>query len=72
MAVEEARHVLTGDWIAIEDERWGEGVEVTATEHAPGESRLCCLGAESQHFSLVFLPDDPVMVLHYADEEETP
>ena len=65
MAVEGARHILSGDHIRLDGET--ETVEVTATHHSPGEVRIDAMTCGSEVRQLVLLPDDAVMVSFYSD-----
>lgn len=67
MAVEEARHVLSGDWIAVDYSGTEVQCEVACTVHGPGESVLGVMMAD-EYRRLVMRPDDPVNVVHYANE----
>lgn len=69
MAVEEARHVLSGDWITLDASSiCCPEMEVTATEHSRRSSVIWVrlVGLYCKRFE--FLPDDPVKVVHYANE----
>lgn len=65
MAVEEARHILSGDHIRLDGER--ETMEVTAVHNSPSEVRISALTGGSEIRQLVFLPDDAVLVSFYSD-----
>jgi len=71
MSVEEARHVLSGDYIKPDDH--GPTLEVIATQHSPSESVITAMSHGSEVRVLTYLPDDPVLVAIYSDswDEET-
>lgn len=66
MAVEMASNVFAGDRIRLDGEGGRPVLEVTSTEHAPGESVICVTQTDGSRYQrLVLLPDDPVMVVEY-------
>jgi hypothetical protein len=65
MAVEEARHVLSGDWIAIDYGGTEVECEVVCTVHGASDSVIGVMLADDYQ-RLEMLPDDPVMVVHYS------
>lgn len=68
MSVEIASDVLQGDRIRLDDDERQPEMEVTSTEHSPTESVLCVLDDAGVYRRLVFLPDDPIMVIYYSNE----
>ena len=66
MSVEEARHVLSGDWIRIDCGGTEVDCEVSCTVHGPGSSVIGVMLADECR-RLEMLPDDPVMVTHYEE-----
>jgi hypothetical protein len=71
MSVEEARHVLTGDHIQLED--GGPTLMVICTHHSPSQSVITVLTDDSEMQVLEYLPDDPVFlaILSGSWDEET-
>ncbi len=65
MAIEEACTVMSGDWIQLDEH--GEMLEVTATDHSPGRSRLTVRSTHRPIWVLEYLPDDPVFIVGLFD-----
>jgi len=68
MAVEEAQHVMAGDHIHKED--GGPLVEVLATVHSSEEVLLTVFNFRLGIDVLELLPDDPVFVAIYSDDQK--
>ena len=66
MSDEEARHVLSGDWIRIDWDGTEVDCEVSCTVHGPGSSVIGVMLAD-EYRRLEMLPDDPVVVTHYEE-----
>lgn len=68
MAVEEASNVHSGDWIRIDCDGKEVNCYVTQTVHGPESSVLSVMVFDEPR-RLEFLPDDPVMVTFYEEDE---
>jgi len=65
MAVEEACNVFSGDTIMLDE--YGYQMEVLATDKSPSEVRMrVTAGGDCPHQFLVFLPDDPILVVEHS------